>query len=169
MTYRPIGRAFADAVSYIRRGGGDAEAAATAGTAQPSPDSAPGQEAQLKTVDGVALLRVHISDPWHGLVRSGAKRVEGRLNAGAFAQLVPGSRVVFHNETRGEFAAVVEGTRVYASFEEMLRAEGLERALPVGAVRSIEDGVAVYRRFYTEEDERAHGVLALQVRPLPQP
>lgn len=56
--------------------------------------------------------------------------------------------------------------RRYPTFDAMLRSEGLARVLPpASGVSSLEQGVAVYRGFYSAEQEREHGVLALRVQP----
>jgi hypothetical protein len=50
----------------------------------------------------------------------------------------------------------------------MLKVEGLAKVLP--GVESIEEGVQVYRNFYSEEKERMNGVVAIRVaKPANQP
>ncbi|CAI5500703.1 unnamed protein product [Closterium sp. Naga37s-1] len=49
----------------------------------------------------------------------------------------------------------------YPSFPSMLASEGLSTVLP--GVETLEEGLAVYRRFYSEEKEHRAGVLALRV------
>eukprot|EP01105_Mastigella_eilhardi_P023786 TRINITY_DN6051_c0_g1_i1.p2 TRINITY_DN6051_c0_g1~~TRINITY_DN6051_c0_g1_i1.p2 ORF type:complete len:125 (-),score=40.54 TRINITY_DN6051_c0_g1_i1:65-439(-) len=102
-------------------------------------------------------------EPWFSLLRDGRKTVEGRLNAGDCATLRPGDRVRFARAPDGgeAFTASVDGTRAYPSFSSMLCAEGLQCVLP--GVASVEEGVAVYRQFYSEEQERQHGVLAIRL------
>lgn len=46
----------------------------------------------------------------------------------------------------------------------MLEAESLKEVLP--GVDTTEEGVQVYRRFYSEEKERSNGVLAISVKKL---
>lgn len=48
----------------------------------------------------------------------------------------------------------------------MLRAEGLQAVLPLESVQSVEDGVALYRQYYAEQQEHANGVLAIHVQAL---
>ncbi|XP_037496511.1 uncharacterized protein LOC110008869 [Jatropha curcas] len=55
----------------------------------------------------------------------------------------------------------VQDVHRYASFSEMLEAESLAKVLP--GVKTIDEGVEVYRKFYAEEKERANGVLAICV------
>ncbi|KAJ4723551.1 RNA-binding ASCH domain protein [Melia azedarach] len=55
----------------------------------------------------------------------------------------------------------VQCVRHHDSFPEMLEAESLEKVLP--GVKTIEEGVQIYRNFYAEEKERYNGVLAICV------
>jgi hypothetical protein len=62
----------------------------------------------------------------------------------------------------------VQDVHRYTSFSEMLKVEGLAKVLP--GVESIEEGVQVYRNFYSEEKERMNGVVAIRVaKPANQP
>ncbi|KAG5530673.1 hypothetical protein RHGRI_025590 [Rhododendron griersonianum] len=62
----------------------------------------------------------------------------------------------------------VQDVRRYASFLEMLEAESLTKVLP--GVQTIEEGVQIYRKFYSEEKEKLNGVLAIGVtKPAAQP
>ncbi|RYQ98268.1 hypothetical protein Ahy_B08g094322 isoform B [Arachis hypogaea] len=55
----------------------------------------------------------------------------------------------------------VQGIRWYPTFADMLETENLGKVLP--GVDSVEKGVEIYRRFYTEEKEKSNGVLAIGV------
>ena len=46
----------------------------------------------------------------------------------------------------------------------MLEREGIERVLP--GVHNIEEGVRIYRQFYTEEEEKNYGVVAIEIEPI---
>ena len=113
-------------------------------------------------------------EPWFSLLQQGYKTVEGRLarNPKYEQVLEEGSIIVFrHNpshqlldkstQANASFKARVTRVRKYTSFEQYLTREGLGVCLP--GVASIKDGVAVYRQFYTKEDEEAFGVLAIHI------
>lgn len=126
-------------------------------------------------------VEINVGEPWFRALRDGVKTVEGRLHKGKFAALRPGTVLVVARSgppppsARGAsvarpasssraarpFVAVVTRVVRYASFVEYLSQEGLARTLP--GVKTLEDGVAVYRAFYSAEDEAAHGVAALHV------
>lgn len=113
-----------------------------------------------------------MADPWYTAIRTGAKTVEGRLGTDKFRSLQPGavllirrsagkgSRAASHAAAPPLVAVVVKTTQ-YASFFEYLTQEGLARTLP--GTGSLADGVAVYRHFYSQDQERRHGVFAIHI------
>lgn len=108
-----------------------------------------------------------VQDPWFTHLKDKTKRIEGRLNKGRFRDLREGQVIVFDKvaePTEPKDAILVQIKKIvrYRSFEEYLTQEGLRRTLP--AVKTIADGVAVYRRFYSEDDERQYGILSLHVK-----
>ncbi|ONI29463.1 hypothetical protein PRUPE_1G199500 [Prunus persica] len=76
-------------------------------------------------------------------------------------QIDSGSLILFNKCLLFE----VQDIRSYSSFSEMMEAEGLSKVLP--GVETIEQGVQIYRKFYTEEKERSNGVLAICVSKFP--
>ncbi|KAA3484347.1 Lysine-specific demethylase 5C [Gossypium australe] len=58
----------------------------------------------------------------------------------------------------------VQDVRHYATFSKMLEAESISQVLP--GVKSTEEGLQTYRKFYTEEEERSNGVIAICVSNL---
>ncbi|ALV62542.1 ProFAR isomerase-like protein [Thermococcus sp. 2319x1] len=94
------------------------------------------------------------------LIKEGKKKIEGRLYDEKRRQIKPGDVIVFE----GRLKVRVKALRVYPSFKEMLEKEGLDRVLP--NVKSIDEGVETYRKFYSEEEERKYGVVAIEVEPI---
>ncbi|GFY92770.1 RNA-binding ASCH domain protein [Actinidia rufa] len=79
-------------------------------------------------------------------------------------QIASGSLILFNKC----LVLQVQDVHRYASFSEMLGAESLTKVLP--GVETIEEGVQIYRKFYSEEKERSNGVLAIVVtKPAAQP
>jgi ASC-1-like (ASCH) protein len=109
-----------------------------------------------------------VKEPWFSLIAVGAKRFEGRLGNNATLSpeaLPPGSMIRWVNDELGfrrVAVTTVVGTTRHASFRAMFRAVGLRNALPT--VTKSEDGEAVYRRFYSAEDEAKHGVLCIELQ-----
>ncbi|AAL80579.1 ASCH domain-containing protein [Pyrococcus furiosus DSM 3638] len=95
------------------------------------------------------------------LIKLRKKKIEGRLYDEKRRQIKPGDVISFEG---GKLKVRVKAIRVYNSFREMLEKEGLENVLP--GVKSIEEGIQVYRRFYDEEKEKKYGVVAIEIEPL---
>lgn len=113
--------------------------------------------------------RKHLSEPWFTLVGAGAKTVEGRLAKGSFAQMAPGDVIVWYNDDWGfprEVRTRITRVTRHATFRRYLAQEGLRKCLPAPGVRTLAQGVRVYRMFYPADEERRHGVLAIQLQLL---
>ena len=107
----------------------------------------------------------NISEPWFSLIKLGLKKVEGRLNKGDFALLNKGDILHITNNELGflrEYDILVTSTHKYKSFTEYLEKEKLEKCLP--SIDTIEDGVKVYYKYYSKEDESKYNIIALRFR-----
>ncbi|KAG1331280.1 hypothetical protein COCNU_02G012480 [Cocos nucifera] len=100
---------------------------------------------------------LHVQEPFFSQLRAGLKTVEGRCATGDYNRIIPGSLLLFNKCLLLE----VQDVRRYSSFSEMLQVETLARVLP--GVKTIEEGVKIYRKFYTEEKEKSNSVLAISV------
>ncbi|XP_071938668.1 uncharacterized protein [Coffea arabica] len=107
----------------------------------------------LATVD----FELHVQEPFFSQLKDARKTVEGRCAVGNYNRIVPGAFILFNKS----LLLQVQDVHKYISFHEMLEAESLQRVLP--GVKNIEEGVQVYRNFYSEEKERSNGVLAICV------
>ncbi|XP_010549767.2 PREDICTED: uncharacterized protein LOC104820845 [Tarenaya hassleriana] len=109
-------------------------------------------------------FELHVQECYFTQLKDGLKTVEGRCAVGDYMRISSGAFILFNKCLVLE----VQDVHHYASFAEMLEVEGLDKVLP--GVKSIEEGVRVYRQFYPEEKERMNGVLAiLVVKPNVQP
>lgn len=109
-------------------------------------------------------MQLQVSDPWFSALQAGTKAVEGRLNRGKFSTIIPGTLLTISHATDSsapKLFFVVGSIAHYTSFEEYLDNEGLDKTLP--NITTIKDGVAIYRKFYSKEDEVAYGVLAIRL------
>ena len=50
----------------------------------------------------------------------------------------------------------------YDTFEDYLSQEGLKRTLP--GTKTINDGIDIYHKFYTKEQEKEFGILAISIK-----
>ncbi|ASJ02073.1 isomerase [Thermococcus profundus] len=108
----------------------------------------------------MATWRMGLQEEYLKAIAEGEKKIEGRLYDEKRQKIRPGDTIIFENK----LMCVVKDLRVYSSFREMLESEGIENVLP--GIESIDDGVAVYRRFYSEEKEKKYGVAAIEVEPV---
>lgn len=96
------------------------------------------------------------------LIANGRKTVEGRINTGQFRSIRAGDSIQFFS---GEYKVPCRVTEVktYKTFEEMLRAVGVEKCLP--GVKNLADGVGIYNAIPGYRDKAAlHGVLAFSIQ-----
>ncbi|XP_068661931.1 uncharacterized protein [Aristolochia californica] len=119
--------------------------------------------ALLKTLNAVEF-ELHVQEPFFTQLRDGLKTVEGSCAVGNYNRIAPGDLLLFNKCLLLE----VQCVRQYPSFSEMMKAEGLSKVLP--GITSIEEGVQIYRKFYTKEKEKINSVLGISVsRPADQP
>ena len=115
------------------------------------------------------LLTKDISEPWFSLIKVGLKTVEGRLNKGDFAALTKGDCIkVVNTEFNKELGFMrnyiikITSIHKYTSFKEYLEKEKLEKCLP--GIDTIEDGVKVYYKYYSKEDEEKYKIVAIRFK-----
>ena len=131
---------------------------AAAATRRPTPP--PPSHGRPPRVFRVTLRRQYID-----VILQGKKTIEGRINAGMFAQVRPGDTLDLYDARCPSVRAVCTVTAVtpYDSWRAMLSGEGVAKCLP--GVASIEAGVRIYANLPGyEERARRHGVLALALR-----
>ncbi|CAH9101411.1 unnamed protein product [Cuscuta europaea] len=114
----------------------------------------------LETTD----FELHVQEPFFSHLKSGEKTIEGRCATDHYKKIEVGASILFNKC----LLLQVQDLHYYASFREMLEAEPLYKVLP--GVETIEEGIQVYRNFYSEEKEMSNGVLAICIKkPMWQP
>lgn len=108
----------------------------------------------------------HLSEPWFTLVKLGIKSVEGRLNKGSFKDMKIGDTITFYNNDVIErnFKVKIVKINVYDSFKNYLKKETLKKTLP--GYNKIQDGLAVYYKYFTREDEKTYKVKSFHLELL---
>ena len=104
-----------------------------------------------------------VADPWFDLIASKKKTVEGRLHVGKFAALKRGDILIINHAVNPNkrIHCHICAVRKYASFQQYLEEEGLNRTLP--GVHAIAEGVSLYHAFYSPERASEHGVVAVEL------
>ncbi|KAI3700334.1 hypothetical protein L2E82_44960 [Cichorium intybus] len=105
----------------------------------------------LKTVE----FGLHVQEPFFSQIKDGQKTIEGRCAGGDYNRIESGSLILFNKC----LLLQVHDVHCYGSFFDMLSTEDLAKVLP--GVETVEEGVQIYRRFYSEEKEKSNGVLAI--------
>jgi len=111
-----------------------------------------------------AKFHIDVQEPFFTQLRNGQKTVEGRCALGNYKRILPGDFLLVNRC----LLLTVKAVNWYCSFYEMIEAESIGNVLP--GIKTVKEGVQVYRRFYSEEKEKSGGVLAIVVsRVLAQP
>jgi len=98
---------------------------------------------------------------WFDHMKARRKTVEGRIKRSKWAQMRLGDIWRVSSTSLESFTARITRITEYESFREYLHSEGLAKTLP--GVSNIDEGISVYRRFFSEEDERTSGVIAFEL------
>lgn len=113
---------------------------------------------------GISFIKEHkkhyvnLKEPWFTYIKNGLKTVEGRLNKGKFTEFTKDDIIIFqHNDKK--INAKITGINKYNNFSNMLKNKTLKRVLP--NITSNQEGVNIYHQFYTPQDEKEYGVLAI--------
>jgi ASC-1-like (ASCH) protein len=108
----------------------------------------------------------NVSEPWFSLISTGLKTVEGRLNKGEFKEMKVGEIIEWKNYDFGERKMLTKIVKKehYASFKDYLETEGLKKCLP--SIDNIDQGLDVYYSYYSKEDEKEFGIVAIHVEKI---
>lgn len=109
--------------------------------------------------------KMHLSEPWFSLIELGIKDVEGRLNRGKFKELKEGDIIEWNNE---DFKPRTISTQIskitkYKSFTEYIQKEKHKKHNPLPGMPSLEHELSVYYKYFSKEDEKEFGVIAIQL------
>lgn len=110
------------------------------------------------------IYKKNVSEPWFSLINLGLKKVEGRLGKGDFVKMKKDDIVIWENNDLGfhrEVKTYITSIHKYSSFAEYLENEGLEKTLP--GINDLEQGKAVYYKYFTPEQENEFNVLAIRL------
>lgn len=111
----------------------------------------------------MAIFNIHCDDPWFTYIREGVKPVEGRKKTHSYTKIKAGDQIKFSNG-KDSFVADVTEIREYDSIEKYLDDVTIEKALP--GITSVEDALAIYYQWSTEEKIRQYGFLGIFVKPV---
>jgi ASC-1-like (ASCH) protein len=115
----------------------------------------------------MSIHKKNLSEPWFTLVQLGIKKSEGRLNKGSFSNMKKGDVILFENSELGfnrSYRVKITSIISYDTFRNFIVKEKLENCLP--GIDTIENGIKVYRKYYSEKDEKEFKIIALRLKKL---
>lgn len=104
-----------------------------------------------------------IKQPWFKYIKSGQKKIEGRLFKGSFKHIKSMDTIIW-NHKEMKIRVKVTSVRHYNTFKELLEEEGIDKVLP--NTTSVMDGVNIYRTYFSEADEKKYGVVAIEMEKI---
>lgn len=116
------------------------------------------------------IYKEHLSEPWFSLVSLGLKTCEGRLYKNRFQTYKVGDIVMWFNDDFGKTRFVmtrITHINIKETFEDLLKDNfcgGLKNVLP--GMPSVNYGIQVYQKYFTEEDEKKYGIVSFELKVL---
>lgn len=124
----------------------------------------------------------NVNEPWFSAIRDGLKIAEGRLDKSWVKTLKPYDMIEFTrvppknekndtndtnninntNKVRPKIEVIVTDVKRYKSFTDLFDDVGLDKVLP--GKTSYDEGVAVYRQWYSVEKEKELGVVGIFIK-----
>ena len=117
-----------------------------------------------------SVFTKNVSEPWFTLIKCQLKKVEGRLLKGDFLKMNKGDLVTWTNQELGFprfVTTVITSIHHYNSFKDYLNNEGLDKCLP--GIDNLENGLSVYYKYFSPEQEQNYGVVAVRLRKIRYP
>ena len=110
------------------------------------------------------MQSIKVQQPFFDFIKNGKKIIEGRLNKGKFEYINTGDviKICCNDDEHIFITAYIKDVRKYISFYQYLFYEGLEKTLP--NISNINDACNVYHKFYTHDQEKKYGVIAIELQ-----
>ena len=86
--------------------------------------------------------------------------IKSSFSSKKFKNLQIGDTLLINNQTQ----FLVVGKRIYHTFAEMLKTEGINKVIP--GANNLSGAEAVYYKFYNPEDENQFGVVAIEIKKI---
>jgi ASC-1-like (ASCH) protein len=118
------------------------------------------QKALRMDASKVKTWIIDVQSRWFLELRSGDKTVEGKRDSKTWSGMKVDDLINFRCEGQYLLLRIVD-LRRYKTLKRYLTIEGLGRTLP--GVLTLEEGIALYHEFWTEEEIKRDGILAIEV------
>jgi ASC-1-like (ASCH) protein len=117
------------------------------------------------TVFTFPVHKLSLNSPWFDHVKSGRKLYEGRRRTETVKKWQIGDRLQISHHTdpyEPKLPKIIKSLQMFATFEDALKTLGLERVLP--DVRTIEEGIEIYKRFVSIPTQLKDGVCMIELQ-----
>lgn len=110
----------------------------------------------------------HRAEPYFTFVREGLKTIEVRLQKGKYNLIKPDDHIIVYNEEETDsFEVKVKRATKYKTIKDLITAEGIEKVVP--DARSFEEAINIPYLFYTKDQEKEFGMVAIEVEVVKKP
>lgn len=103
----------------------------------------------------------NVSEPYKTFILNWQKTFEWRLNKWKFALMQVWDILEFE-DSKENFKVVSK--HIFSNFSEMIEFCSIEKIIP--DAKTIEEATNVYYKFYTPEDEKNFGVVAIEIQKI---
>lgn len=111
----------------------------------------------------INIYTITVSGVYFELIRTGKKKIEGRLFSKKFREMKPGDILNLINQSKdSRIKTEIIKINKYKNFIEMLKAEGLRNVAP--NLSSIEEADKVYHTYFKEYQIKKYGVCAIHLK-----
>ena len=109
---------------------------------------------------------IHLDEDIFEVVKNGTKNIECRLNDEKRRLLKIGDSLTFlkRPDDIEKIEVVVEDLKYYSNFKEMMNDYSIEEVYIKGYTK--EEFLKLLKRFYTEEDQKQYGVVAIKFKKI---
>lgn len=121
--------------------------------------------------------KINVTCPWYDFIQQGKKVYEGRLNKEKFKNISINDEIIIYENDNNNNNDDNENNKInnfikskviniynFSCFEEMLNVLPIHKILPaIDTVYTIQEGIEIYRQFYSEKNEKLFGVIAFEL------
>jgi len=102
---------------------------------------------------------MNVQEPYYSFIVKGKKKIEVRLNKGKFSSLEKGDIIKMGDQG---IELLVLDIKKYKTFRAIFENEKMEDIIP--DKDCADDAIAVCYRFFTKEQEKEFGVVAIKIQ-----
>ncbi|MEI8067511.1 MAG: ASCH domain-containing protein [Candidatus Shapirobacteria bacterium] len=110
-------------------------------------------------LDNKYKLELDVQEPYLTFIKTGQKKIEGRLGKDKYLNLKPGDLIKINNIE----VEIIKVTK-YPNFKNMLITEGVKNVIPNS--KNLKSAIDVYYKFYSKEEEQTFGVVGINIKVL---